>query len=180
MGHANIVYSDMPLEDSYKQSIFLAGPTFRARKDRPHRDIGAWRLEAYCRLDNRGYEDAIFVPERLNWEDGFEYEDQIGWELKAMELADTIVFWVPREMKDMPALTTNVEFGMWINDDTKHIVYGRPDDAVSCRYLDELWNRRQVRLKENKLSNPSEVFTSLEDVMEEVIRYRRVGRRDNV
>ena len=37
----------------------------------------------------------------------------------------------------MPAFTTNVEFGRYIG--SGRVVYGRPDNAEKCRYLDWLY-----------------------------------------
>ena len=67
-----------------------------------------------------------------------DYTDQAAWEREALSEASTIVFWVPRELETMPAFTTNVEFGYWIN--RNKIVYGRPDEARKIKYLDWLYD----------------------------------------
>lgn len=72
-------------------------------------------------------------------------------------VSDIIISWVPRELKTMPALTTNIEFGedLW----TGKILYGRPDDAEKCRYLDKRWF---------EITN-KEPFNSLEEILTEAI-----------
>jgi 8-oxo-dGTP pyrophosphatase MutT (NUDIX family) len=47
-------------------------------------------------------------------------------------MADCILFWVPRDMATLPALTTNDEWGTW--KDTGKVVFGAPADAYSVRY----------------------------------------------
>jgi len=51
--------------------------------------------------------------------------------------ADLIVFWVPRELAQMPAFTTNIEFGE--DYDSCRCLYGRPAGAPKTRYLDVRW-----------------------------------------
>ena len=59
------------------------------------------------------------------------------WERITLSEATTIVFWIPRHLPDMPAFTTNVEFGYWLH--TGKVVYGRPDNAEKIKYLDWLY-----------------------------------------
>ncbi len=59
------------------------------------------------------------------------------WERIALTEVTTIVFWIPRHLPDMPAFTTNVEFGYWLH--TRKVVYGRPDNAEKIKYLDWLY-----------------------------------------
>ena len=44
-----------------------------------------------------------------------------------------IIFWVPRELEKMPAFTTNIEFGQWMN--SGKVVLGYPEDAEKMRYM---------------------------------------------
>lgn len=79
------------------------------------------------------------VPEDAEgeWGSGHDaYVNQIDWERKGLDLADIIVFWVPRVMENMPALTTNVEFGRYVTSDK--IVFGAPEWAKSVRYLETM------------------------------------------
>lgn len=48
-----------------------------------------------------------------------------------------ITFWVPRELVDMFAFTTNVEFDYWIH--TGKVLYGRPDGMKKIKYFDWLY-----------------------------------------
>ena len=110
--------------ETFTKSIFLAGPT--------PRDDNAedWRPEAIRLLEEAGYDGIVFNPNPGVKPD---YDDQVSWERDTMNMADIILFWVPREMKHMPALTTNFEFGKWVN--SGKVVLGYPEDAVSMRYL---------------------------------------------
>jgi len=109
---------------TFTKSIFLAGPT--------PRDDNAedWRPEALRLLEKAGYDGVVFNPNPGVKPD---YDDQVDWERDTMNMADIILFWVPREMKNMPALTTNFEFGKWVN--SGKAVLGYPEDADKMRYL---------------------------------------------
>ena len=134
-----ITYSDMSLPDEtdYERSIFLAGPTPRKA------DVKSWRPEAIELLKKIGFMETVFVPERRDWTASFDYTNQIDWEYEAMTNCSAILFWVPRHYPDMKALTTNVEFGLFIKNPKS--TYGRPDDAEDCKYLD--WCYRKYRDK---------------------------------
>ncbi len=125
-----INYSD---EDVVKgeKSIFLAGPTPR------NKDARSWRVEACNILENIGFDGIVYVPEYSSWKPKESYVDQAMWERIALSEATTIVFWIPRHLPDMPAFTTNVEFGYWLH--TGKVVYGRPDNAEKIKYLDWLY-----------------------------------------
>jgi hypothetical protein len=139
-GNMEVITSDMPIKEPplgtqrVKSGIFLAGPTPRDE------NTISWRRQALAYLEEFGYNGIVYVPERKDWKVKFEYSDQIEWELRAMNICSTIVFWVPRELKHMPAFTTNVEFGMTIREPWTRMLYGRPKDAEKCRYLDYLYD----------------------------------------
>src|SRR3989344_6490668 len=105
-----IVYALEPLPETINKSIFLAGPTPRSQ------DIKSWRPEALAILEKLSYDGVVFVPESRNgqWQES-EYVNQIEWEEYCLNVADCIVFWIPRAMDTMPALTTNIEWGVWCN-----------------------------------------------------------------
>ena len=128
-----VYHSDGVLPNDFSSSVFLAGPTPRDR------DVPSWRPRAVEMLEFGGVFKKCFVPERKNWRDGFDYVDQVEWELEALEKCSVIAFWVPRCMESMPALTTNVEFGMFFRENK--CVYGRPEDAEHCRYLDHVYEK---------------------------------------
>jgi len=113
-----------------ENSIFLAGPTPRDR------ETPSWRPGAINILNQLNFEGNILIPEdRVGFSDNFEYADQIEWEAAAMKSAKTIVFWVPRELKKMPAFTTNIEFGYWIATNPGKIIFGSPLNAPKMDYL---------------------------------------------
>ena len=111
-----------------KKSIFLAGPNPRVEI------IKSWRVEACKKLEELGFDGVVYVPEYSSWKLKEHYEEQAMWEREALTEATVILFWVPRSFPDMPALTTNVEFGYWLH--TGKIIYGRPNEAPKNKYLD--------------------------------------------
>lgn len=129
------------IPDYYKMpKIFLAGPTPR------HESVESFRPHALEIFKAKGFSGIIMLPEPRSGQWGHSYDDQIDWEDDMRELADVIMFWVPRDMSigingapKMPALTTNVEFGLDLK--TGKIVYGRPDHAPSCKYLDQKYRK---------------------------------------
>ena len=134
-----LIHSKELYPQSVSQSCFLAGPTYRNASDGI-----SWRKEAYSILKELGYDGHVFTPE---YRDGTDvdlhsdesYLEQVEWENQGLNQADVIVFWVPRDMKTLPALTTNVEFGMWVR--SGKIVFGWPFDCPAAnknRYLKEL------------------------------------------
>lgn len=134
-----VLYSDEPVFPG-GLSIFLAGPTPR------NKETKSWRPDAIQILKDLGFEGTVIVPERRDWSVKFDYTDQVDWEFAGLSCSTVIVFWVPRDMTTMPALTTNVEFGFWIALDSAKVAYGRPDNAASVRYLD--WVYTQLAGKE--------------------------------
>lgn len=119
----NVSYARTPLPPS----IFLAGPTPRE----PH--VKSWRPEALLYLESMGFDGTVFVPEDSEQSWAFNYDDQIEWELQALHSATVVLFWVPRDFKDMPALTTNVEFGLFAA--RRNVILGAPHGAVRMKYL---------------------------------------------
>lgn len=120
----DIVYARESLPTRMTRSLFLAGPTPRSK------DVKSWRADALAMLQS--IEGHVFVPEPRDGKWASDYEGQIEWEAEALNQADVILFWVPREMTSMPALTTNDEWGYWKN--SGKVVFGAPDDAVHVRY----------------------------------------------
>lgn len=122
-------------------AIFLAGPTPRTRVSR------TWRQDALDFLEKCSFPGEVFLPENRDpsqaWEDGsFSYEEQVDWEEKALNRADVIVFWIPRDMDKMPGLTTNGEFGFWSARDPMKVVLGTPPSAEKVRYQEH--NAKQI------------------------------------
>lgn len=131
-----LIHSDQGLSVKLKRdpSIFLAGPSPRGRGDGFPVD---WRDEAFSILEKKDFTGRVFVP-RPTSGNANTYDGQIEWELHHLNLADVIMFWVPRKAPDLFGLTTNVEFGLYVKGDK--VVYGRPDDALQIRYLDFIGN----------------------------------------
>ena len=135
-----------------KKSIFLAGPTPREK------DIISWRREACDYIEELGFDGVVFDPEYSSWQPKEDYVDQASWEREALSNASIIVFWVPRSFPDMPAFTTNVEFGYWIH--TGKILYGRPTDAPKTKYLDWLY----------KLDTKQEPFDNMKELLSTAVK----------
>jgi len=143
-----INYSDSKLKKAEK-SIFLAGPTPRSK------DVETWRKEALEILESLNFQGLVYVPEDENDERRKDYVDQADWEREALYNSTIIVFWVPRFQPDMPAFTTNVEFGYWLAKNSEKVVYGRPDNAEKIKYLDWLY---KTETKETPINNLTELL----------------------
>lgn len=133
------------------KSIFLAGPTPRGENSI------SWREEAIEILNNLGFDGLVYVPEYSTWKPKEDYTDQAMWERIALTNADVILFWIPRSIPDMPAFTTNVEFGYWLN--SNKVIYGRPNGAPKTKYLDWLY----------ELDYNKKPFDNIEDLLKESI-----------
>ena len=130
-----VVYAGEEMPETITKSIFLAGPTPR-NKD----EVESWRPDALSILEDKGFDGVVFVPEGRDGKFKTSYDDQIDWEEKYLNIADCIVFWVPRDIEPdskgypkMAAFTTNVEFGTW--QSSGKIVFGAPPKATKNGYL---------------------------------------------
>lgn len=155
--YVNKVYVPNPATDQDKAygigSIFLAGPT-------PRDEVTpSWRPDFVRRLARAKAHCTVYIPEQKNGKWLGDYERQCEWEYDHLNLASVVAFWVPRELKTMPAFTTNVEFGYWLG--SKKMFYGRPDDADKIRYLDWMYDKEYGE-------QPS---TSMKELVERVINY---------
>ena len=150
-----INYSDQEVIKG-KKSIFLAGPTPR------NENVKSWRKEACKLLEEKGFDGVVYVPEYSDGKPLMDYLDQVEWEREALSNASVIAFWIPRELKEMPAFTTNVEFGYWIH--TGRIIYGRPDEARKNKYLDWLYKKD---VKKEPINNLEELLIKTIDLVNE-------------
>ena len=133
----SVIYAREPLPTRPGPSVFLAGPTLRSA------DVPSWRPAALAELSGRGL--TVFSPESRHGERPAEYHHQVDWEASALEAADVILFWIPRDLATMPGFTTNVEFGLWVR--SGKVVLGCPPDCPSPernRYLIWLAGRHGV------------------------------------
>ena len=154
-----INYSDQEVIKGEK-SIFLAGPTPRDN------NIISWRKDACKYLEERGFDGVVYVPEFSDWKPLESYNNQVMWEREALTEATVIVFWIPRKLPDMPAFTTNVEFGYWLH--TGKVLYGRPDGAVKTRYLDWLY---ELDYNKKPINEIEKLLDSAIDLVE--IKYKK-------
>jgi len=136
------------------KSIFLAGPTPRDPA------TPSWRPEALRLLQALGFDGQVFVPEAADWAPHNHYDDQIQWEWEALNSATVVAFWVPRDLATMPALTTNVEFGLLVQ--SGKLVLGYPSAAPKMKYLARLAKR-----------HGAPVFHDLEATLREAVERTR-------
>lgn len=148
-----IIYSDMEIPQRIPYNrIFLAGPTPRDAK------TPSWRPEALRILKRYKYNGLVFYPEWSSRPDKVDYDAQVEWEHTGLTRALWVVFWVPRELKRMPAFTTNVEFGRFAED--SRALYGRPDAAPKNRYLDWWYSKCHPDRK---------IYNNLKDLLKQVL-----------
>ena len=140
------------LPKSTKKSVFLAGPTPR---DNNADEKYFWRRKAIKYLEEKGYDGIVFSPD---FHPETTYEKQVSWENKCLNLADIILFWIPRDLKVLPGFTTNIEYGEWMK--SGKIVLGFPEDAEHVRYL---------KSKAELYKTP--VFNTLENSLDKVLQY---------
>lgn len=118
------------------KSIFLAGPTPRDMETQ------SWRPEALQLLEDMSFDGKVYVPEHRVRIPDYNYDEQVHWEWEALAASTVIVFWVPRELKKMPAMVTNVEFGFYIA--SGKVVFGAPNSAQKIGYLKALAARHNI------------------------------------
>ncbi len=146
-----INYSDQEVIKG-KKSIFLGGPTPREE------NVASWRTEACKILEEMQFDGVVYVPEYSTWKPKADYVDQAMWEREALTNATVILFWIPRELPNMPAFTTNVEFGYWLH--SGKVIYGRPNDASKIKYLDWIYKLDYDKIPYEDL--PSLLASSIE------------------
>jgi len=123
---------------SLPKSIFLAGPTPRDA------NTPSWRPRALEILEEINFDGAVFVPESEKWTTKEEYLSQVEWEWEGMNGATVVVFWIPRNLEEMPAFTTNVEFGLMAH--SSKVVLGYPPHTPKMGYLHALAKRYNIQV----------------------------------
>jgi 8-oxo-dGTP pyrophosphatase MutT (NUDIX family) len=161
-----VVYTGQEAPKSYSKSVFLAGPSLRPGQEK---EMKSWRIEALAYLENLNFDGVVFCPEHKDnvFPDKFDYDQQINWEDQHLKMADVVVFWVPRDLKKLPAFTTNVEWGKY--EDTGKVVLGYPKEAPKMDYLRYYADQYQVP-----------VFHSLKETLDAALQMLGIGeeRRD--
>ena len=82
-----VVYVGEEMPETFTKSIFLAGPTPRNKEE-----VDSWRPDALSILEDKGYDGVVFIPEPRDGEFKHNYDDQVSWEEKHLNIADCIVF----------------------------------------------------------------------------------------
>jgi len=124
----------------FTNSIYLAGPTYR------NLGLGkqSWRNECLDILKKLEFNGNIIVPEWIENKKPNEwtYSRQVSWEQNGLKKSNVILFWIPRNLKELPGLTTNIEFGEYLH--SGKIVIGSPEDSDKNRYLKELCSHMNI------------------------------------
>lgn len=150
-----IVYArtDLPSVDEQRNAggaIFLAGPTPRSE------DVSSWRPEAIRLLIAVDFTGYVFIPEDAGGGMHGDKREQREWEWAALEAADAILFWIPRDFETMPGFTTNIEFGYWSGLAPQKVILGAPVDAVKMGYIRAICARSDTLIP---------TFTNLEETV---------------
>ena len=88
-------------------------------------------------IEAMNFNGIVYVPEKDHAIE-FNYLNQVDWERKALMTADTILFYIPRKLPEMPGFTTNVEFGMYLSKRPEAVEFCSPENAEGNRYLEWL------------------------------------------
>lgn len=148
-----VLYSDEPPFDE-DDALMLCGGTPRSN------DVKSWRPQALEILSNLGFQGTVLVPERKSGWTKTDYLGQVMWEKVGLLRSGIIIFWIPRCMKTLPCLTSNIEMGYWLAREPNKVIYGRPDGAPHTRYLDWLYTEESGR----------EPFNSLEGLLQNAVK----------
>jgi 8-oxo-dGTP pyrophosphatase MutT (NUDIX family) len=158
------VYASEPLPSKVSKTVFLAGPTPRYDETKPvEEQTPSWRPEALRLLKEAGFDGHVFIPEAREGKIK-DYVAQIKWEQAALNASDVILFWIPREMVKMPALTTNNEYGIWSTLDPARVFLGAPEGAPHVSYQFKVAEQNDI---------PS--FRKLEELVKAVVAHLGVG-----
>jgi len=131
-----VLYAQEEMESVPAQSIFLAGPSPGTKK---HYN---WRPEALEILEDIEFEGTVFVPLYRDGEWLDDPEGQMDWELKHLDMASVIVFWIPRDLETLPGFTTNVEYGLYLK--SGKIVLGFPKGTPKIDYIEYIGKKNNV------------------------------------
>lgn len=150
----DLVYYGDKSNRYFKKSIFLAGPTPRDK------NVPSWRGDAIKIFNDLGFDGTLIIPEepKKHYYEKENNFNEIKWDMEALLKADVVMMWLPRE-GDMLGLSSNVEFGYLLNKG--NMIYGRPNTAFRCEFLDYLYKKELDR----------DYFSSLEELIKGTIKY---------
>ena len=155
-GACRIVYAQQPLE----KSIFLAGPS--PRKPAPGAEpVPSWRPAGCVILQELDFRGLVLVPELESLSAPDDYDAQIPWEWEGLNMGTVVVFWVARDLKNLPGYTTNVEFGLLVS--SGKVVLGYPKGTPKTAYFDQLAKRYNIK-----------VHHTLQETLAEAVRRTRL------
>jgi hypothetical protein len=155
MSTVHLVMAREPIPAGPK--VFLAGPTPDKRAPVP-----SWRPEALNLITVQWTDPhplTVLTPESRDGVRAERYEHQVDWETDARAAADAILFWIPRDTRTMPGMTTNVEFGLDVS--TGRAVLGCPADCPNPernRYLIYVARRHGVPVCETLTDTVTEAL----------------------
>lgn len=164
----DVIYAGEDAPKVISKSIFLAGPSSRGCCEQ---DLN-WRVKALRILEMLGFDGTVFVPLPRNREFQHSYINQAEWETTHLNLADIILFWVPRDLERMPGFTTNVEWGIWCG--SGKVTLGYPDYAQKTRYLAYHAEKNHIPVHHSLVENIKDVVSRLGDGSERVGGEREV------
>ena len=140
--------------DYIKDPVFLAGPCPRSGQD-----WADWRSEMCDILEKHGFAGDVINPTNPDYDtnDPDYYGKQCWWETAGMNTSSCIVFWIDRN-DEHPALTTNIEFGIWSDRNPAALVVGIPEGSEKCEYIKWVCETKGIKC-----------FDTMEAVAEEVV-----------
>lgn len=133
-----------------KDAIFLAGPSYRPNQPEFKKD--SWRKEAIRIFREMGFKGDFIIPEYRDKNDipsDWTHRKQVDWEVTGLYRSHRILFWIPRDLKKLPAFTTNIEFGNFMH--SGKLIIGWPNDAEKNQYIQDRLDRLGI-MRYQKLS----------------------------
>lgn len=138
--HANKELNSL---DDLNFGIFLAGPCTRTNDELSKTD---WREDFISKLESKGYNGDVIDPtnEEYDENDPDYLTKQTLWEHENMFISSVVVFWLDRHFPNIPALTSNIEFGLFAFNRNKRIIVGCPEGADKNTYIEVLCNSYDI------------------------------------
>lgn len=152
---STMIFTPLNEVKGIKDVVFLAGPCPRAGQDWED-----WRGELCNKLESRGFRGDLINPTNPKYDtnDPTYYDKQCTWETNGLNIASCIVFWIDRN-DEHPALTTNIEFGIWSDRAPKSLVVGVPEGSEHCGYIKWVCEKKGIAC-----------FDTMDKVADEVVR----------